>query len=162
MRLLVQMTKRTDGGSVLKCTRADGTTTWQRLDGRLAGFFPIHDLTHFAIETELGFRRGFYGLISEGWDIDDTTGRTARGPLPDEALVVEHLVGAFDGERASGTRGTAEDFNHFAAIYFTNGGRPVPAPITDEQLARARARLNELIGRWAAVPPGGTLDLEIP
>jgi hypothetical protein len=45
------------------------------------------------LETELGFGRGFFGLIAEGWEIEDTTGKGARGPLPDEAKLVEHIVG---------------------------------------------------------------------
>ena len=68
--LIIHFTKRTDGGALLKCVRADGSTTWQRQDEKNAAFFPLHDLTHYAVETELGFRRGFYGLIAEGWDID--------------------------------------------------------------------------------------------
>ena len=162
MKLRVTVTKRTDGGSVLRCVREDGSITWQKLDGRLAGFFPIHDLTHFVVETALGCRRAFYGLIAEGWDIDDTTGKTQRGPLPDEALFVEHLVGMFDGERASGSRGTAADINYFAAAFATQGGRPVPRPITEAELARIRTRLAELMGRWNRLPPGGTLELEFP
>jgi hypothetical protein len=27
----------------------------------------LHDLTHYAVETALGYRRDFFGLITEGW-----------------------------------------------------------------------------------------------
>ena len=98
--LILEFTKRTDRGAVLKCLRDDGSVTWQRVDDKHAAYFPLHDLTHYAVETELGFRRGFYGLIGEAWDIADTTGKTGRGPLPNEALEVEYLVAAFSAERA--------------------------------------------------------------
>ena len=89
--LRIQITKRPDGNGVLRCVRADGSVTWQKQE-RHAAFFALHDLTHFAVESTLGFRRGFYGLIAEGWDVEDTTGKGARGPLPDEAVEVEVLL----------------------------------------------------------------------
>ena len=100
--LRVQLTKRPDGGAVLRCVRADGSATWQRQDGPRAMFFPFHDLTHLAVESTLGFRAGFYGLIADGWDIDDTGGKGRRGRLPPEAVLVEHVVGLFDRERVGG------------------------------------------------------------
>ena len=63
--LLIQLTKRPDGGAVLRCVRGDGTVTWQRHEGAHGRFFPLHDLTHYAVETTLGFRSGFYGLIAD-------------------------------------------------------------------------------------------------
>jgi hypothetical protein len=58
--------------------------------------------THYAIETTLGCRQGFFGLIASGWDIEDTTGKGARGPVPEQTAEVESLVGLFDSERGSG------------------------------------------------------------
>ena len=97
--LIVQIAKRADGAGVLRCTRADGSVTWQK-QTRHAMHFALHDLTHFAVESTLGSRRGFFGLIAEGWEIDDTTGKGLRGRLPQEAVEVEHIVGMFDTERA--------------------------------------------------------------
>lgn len=108
-RLTVHITKRTDGGAVLKCVRADGSATWQKQKGRQAAFFPLHDLTHFAVESELGIPNAFYGLIADGWSIDETTGKADKGPLPPDAIFVEHIVGTLDSERASAERWTAEE-----------------------------------------------------
>src|SRR2546430_16972705 len=98
----VQITKKADGSGVLRCVRADGSATWQKQTDRHAAFFALHDLTHFAVETTLGYRRGFFGLIAEGWEIEDTTGKGTRGPLPPEAAVAEMMVGLFFAERGSG------------------------------------------------------------
>src|SRR3954447_24839626 len=92
LSVIIEFAKRKDGNTVLCCVRDDGSSTWQRNENQHARFFPIHDLTHYAVETELGYRRGFYGLIAEGWDIAETTGKTSPGPLPNEALEVEYLV----------------------------------------------------------------------
>src|ERR1700730_16431836 len=137
--LTVEIVKRADGNGVLRCTRADGSVTWQKQNTRHAAFFALHDLTHFAVESTLGFRRGFFGLIAEGWEVDDTTGKGARGPLPEEAAVVEYIVGAFDTERASSTLLTADEFNEYAAIQAGSRGRLAPRPLTQEELLCVRA-----------------------
>ena len=157
--LLVQLTRHADGGAILRCVRADGSSTWQRHRGRQAAFFPLHDLTHYAVESELGFKSGFYGLVAAGWDIEDTGGKGARGPLPPEAVAVEHLVGWLDLERAGGTIWETAELNAAAAAYATSGGRPAPRHIADLDLARVRRRVRELFGQWSLLSPGATLEL---
>ena len=156
--LTVQVTKRADGGSVLRCVRADGSFTWQKQD-RHAAFFALHDLTHFAVESTLGFENSFFGLIAKGWDIEDTTGKGTRGRLPVEAIEVEHIVGLLDSERASGAIVTAEEFNRFAAAQA--GGLPggVPRSLSEEELQGVRSRCSELFWQWRELPAGSTLEL---
>ncbi|MEN3371111.1 MAG: hypothetical protein V7609_3254 [Verrucomicrobiota bacterium] len=158
----IQFTKRKDGGALLRCVRADGSTTWQRQDDNRAAFFPLHDLTHYAVEIELGFNLGFYGLIAAGWEIADTTGKGARGPLPNEAIEVEYIVGALGAERSGGAISTAEEFNQLAATFAHARGMPRPRALTDEELARVRARIDELFVKWRTLPPGATLELVFP
>jgi hypothetical protein len=160
--LKIRITKRTDGGSVLKCIRTDGTETWQKLQGPNAAFFPLHDLTHFAVESELALHEAFFGLIAAGWSIDETTGKSARGALPDEALFVENVVGTLDTERASGSRWTAEEFNENTARFALKGGRPIPRRLTDEELARIRKRRAELFEQWHHLPAGQVIELTFP
>jgi hypothetical protein len=160
--LKIQFTKRADRGAVLKCIRVDGSTTWQRQDDQYAAFFPLHDLTHYAVETELGFARGFFGLVAEGWNIDETTGKSARGALPNEALEVEYIVSAFSAERAGGASATAEEFNELAATFASAKGMPSARRLTEEDLAKVRARFDELGNRWRALPPDSTLELAFP
>jgi hypothetical protein len=148
----VQITKRPDGAGVLRCVRADGSTTWQKQTDRQAAFFALHDLTHFAVETTLGLGRGFFGLIAEGWDIEDTTGKGARGPLPPEAGEAERIVGLFSAERAGGAIWTVEEFDECAAM---TGARRLSA----EEIARIKKKRSELFQQWSAVAPGAALEL---
>ena len=152
----VEIVKRADGGGVLRCTRSDGSVTWQK-QGRHAAHFALHDLTHFAVESTLGFRQAFFGLIAAGWDIEDTTGKGHRGALPPEALKAERIVGLLDSERASGERMTAEELRDF----YGTKGEPVPL-ISSDDLHRVRARRSELFAQWRAVPAGGTIELQFP
>src|SRR5205085_4407492 len=157
--LKIQFTKRKDGGAVVRCVRADGSATWQRQDDQRAAFFPLHDLTHYAVETELGYARGFYGLIASGWDIADTTGKGARGPLPEEAIEVEYIVGALGAERAGDPACPAEQFNALAATFARSKGRPKPRVLTEADLTRVRKRIDELFARWRDLPAGEMLEL---
>jgi hypothetical protein len=160
--VLIEFTKRADGRTVLRCVRADGSVTWQRNDDQNARFFPLHDLTHYAVETELSFAHGFFGLIAEGWNIDETTGKTARGTLPNEALEVEYIVSAFSAERAGGAVASAAEFNQLAATFASAKGMPPPRQISDDDLVRVRFRFDELAGKWRSLRPGATLELAFP
>lgn len=159
--LRVELAKRSDGGAVLRCVRADGTTTWQRQEGRSALFFSFHDLAHFAVETTLGFRHGFYGLIADGWDIADTGGKGARGRLPAETVLVEHLVGLLDRERVGGAPPlSAAELTEQLAQLAADGRVAATRALTDAELDAVRRRTAELHDAWARTPEGGTLALE--
>lgn len=154
--LIVRIKKKTDGAAALSCERADGSVTWQRQDGQLGRFFPLHDLTHFAVESVLGFDGAFFGLIASGKDITGTEQR----PVPEQAHLAEVIVGFFDVERATGVLGDAGDFNWKIQSYFSDKDLPVPAfRMTDDQIAAIRRRRAELFEQWRAVPSGETLEL---
>ena len=153
----VQITKKADGSGVLRCVRDDGSATWQKQNDRHAAFFALHDLTHFPVETTLGLRRGFFGLVAEGWDIEDTTGKGARGPLPPETGQAEALVGLFFAESAGGAIWTVDEFNEFGTM---TGARK----LTADEVVRVKKKRSELFQQWAAIEPGASLELqfEIP
>jgi hypothetical protein len=157
--IVIRIKKGTDGRTALSCARADGTTTWQRQEGGQAAFFPKHDLTHYAVETALGKRKGFYGLVASGWDFSDFGTPWPRGKLPPEASVVEAIVGFFDLERRSGELGTASDLNDALAEYCAENDLPPQPLMTDDDLARVRAARAELFARWDAVEPGQALEV---
>lgn len=152
--LRIEIVKQPDGAGVLRCTRKDGTVTWQK-QNKHAAHFALHDLTHYAVETTLGYRLGFFGLIAAGWDVEDTTGKGARGALPMEAVEVEQIVGLFDAERGSGSLWTPEEFNQFAP-------RTLTAPLTANNILGVRAARAGLFRKWAEVNPGQKLELTFP
>jgi hypothetical protein len=158
--LRIQLVKEKDGSILLRCHRADGTTTWQRNDGSRGRFFVVHDLTHFAVETILGHRRGFWGLVTDGWNVTDFGAPWPRGPIPADMDPSELIVGFLDAERAGGTRWTAEDFNDKAKTYFASHGIDKSLTLADADLDAIRARVLELADRWALLPRGEILELE--
>ena len=146
--MLIRIKKKTDGSAALSCVRSDGTVTWQRQDGAQGRFFPLHDLTHYAVETVLDFR-GFYSLVAAGWDLTDFGQPWPRGEIPPEAHIVEQVVGFLDTERASGSEWPAADLR-----------LAPPHAVTDRDLRRVRDARRGLFARWAALPAGDTLELE--
>jgi hypothetical protein len=157
--IVIRIKKGTDGRTALSCIRADGTTTWQRQEGAQATFFPKHDLTHYAVETALGIRQGFYGLVSAGWDFSDFGSPWPRGRLPVEANISEMIVGVFDLERRIGERTSADELNQALAEYAVENGLPQQAQLTEEDLARVRAKRAEMFAKWDAVKPGDALEI---
>ena len=87
-------------------------------------------------------------MIAEGWDLEDTTGKGARGELPAEAIEVEKIVGLFDSERASSLLWSADEFNAFTS-----------RALTDTEIQQVRALRSALYHQWSAIAPGQTLEL---
>ena len=157
--IVIRIKKGTDGRTALSCIRADGTTTWQRQEGAQAAFFPEHDLTHYAVETALGHRQGFFGLVSEGWDFSDFGSPWPHGRLPAEASISEMIVGMLDMERRTGERASPEELNQNVAEYAIENSLPQQRAITEEDLARVRANRAEMFAKWDAVRPGEALEI---
>jgi len=157
--LLIRIKKKGDGSAALSCLRADGSVTWQRQNGQQGRFFPLHDLTHYAVETVLGHTRGFYGLVAKGWDLTDFGNPWPRGPLPAEALVSEFIVGVLDRERGAGVEWSAADLGAAAATYFAQHKLDTPCVVTDDDLRNVRDKRRELFAQWATLPAGETLEL---
>ena len=161
-RLDIRLKRHADGSASITLTREDGTVTWQRQKGSLALVFPLHDLTHFAVEQTLGYRFAFYGLVADGWDISDFSAPWPRGPIPVEAREVEMVVGLFDGVRRDREHWDAAELNAqlqqlAADSKFARG--LIPRAVRDDDLARVRAARSELLSRWAALAGGEALEL---
>ena len=162
MALQIRLKKNADGTAALTCTRADGTTTWQRQDANRARFFVLHDLTHYAVETTLGCREAFYGLVASGWNITDFESQIDQ--LTGEALRIETLVGLLDTERADGVPRTATQLNELAAMHYVSRGESRGAPgkppvVSESQLKEIRRLRDELFARWGSVGAGEALEL---
>lgn len=156
---MIRIKKSADGRSALTCIRADGTVTWQSMKNAQAAFFPRHDLTHYAVETVLGHRNGFYGLVASGWDLSDFGTPWPRGRIPNEAVLSEMIVGLLDVERGSGDLAQPADVNHRLSEFCAENGLATPAALTDDDLWRVRQKRGELFAQWEAVRPGDSLKL---
>ena len=62
-----------------RCCRMNGKQLSRESGARPSS--PFASLTHFAVETTLGYAHGFYGLVADGWDIADFAAPWPSGPL---------------------------------------------------------------------------------
>jgi hypothetical protein len=155
---LLRFAIKRDGTPVLSVTRRDGSVAWQRQ----SFFFPIHDLTHYAVETVLGLRQAFWGMMADGWEFADFGTPWPRGRMPNEpeALLAEVIAGWFDTTRASGEEPDGARLNAHLADVFAQHGHPSPRAVTAGEFARIRELRAELARRWHALAPGEAMELE--
>jgi hypothetical protein len=156
--MLIQLKKGRDGPATLACVRADGSRTW----GKEHPFFPVHDLTHCAVESVLDFDQAFFGLIATGWDIDDFAKPRASRTMPFQAIVAEHVVGVFDREPALPAPLSVAEFNETVFASLPAVQRDAFQPLTNAQVSRVREVRSMLEARWHALPVGATLVVEFP
>ncbi len=155
--LKITMTKKSSGESAIACVREDGSVTWQR---HSHAFFPLHDLTHFAVETTLGLKHGFFGLLADGWDIGDFGRRKIPEHARHDALLAETLTGLLDQERGTGVVPDVEGFNQALESALEGVKLESDRRLSKRELDQIRARFLELAGLWARTPAGGRVELE--
>lgn len=149
----------------LTVIRDDGSTEYQA--SPRAPRFIVHDLAHYAIETVLGLRESFLCLLALGHKLASIE-RTAEEwlpRLPIEARQTEFMVSMLQSEAMGFTGGPQLDaaaFNQQVATGSRRKGLPQPRQVGEEELARARAVLRELLARWRSTPAGSAMELEFP
>jgi hypothetical protein len=151
----------------------------ERVDGsRASTRFPHkgpipHDFVHYAVESELGIDRGFWGLVESGrhpeevQDIAKAAGhasaKRAEVPAADfvPAIQAERIVEAFEADHWSGGTGDPGGVIYMAEAGCEQSLVP-PAPMDELAVARIRDRIADFGARWAALPTGEAIVLEWP
>jgi len=154
-KLNVQFTRGKDKKDVLSVVREDGSRSWQH---QTAGI-PAHVLTHFAVESTLGLRNAFYGLVAQGWDITRLTDRDVRAILPPEGLWTEFVVGLVQTERLSTEPFSAADFNDLLEKEKENFSLKYDRQLTDDELFRIRQIFLEKYSEWRTLKPGESMSM---
>ena len=113
----------------------------------------LHDLVHFAVESEAGLREAFYGSVARGGNYD-------AEPWTDEAREAESVVGPLQGA-LKGVVDSDAFVTRFRAAQQSIGST-APAWLTPELIARVLERLHQLQGQWRATPFGETMELSFP
>jgi hypothetical protein len=159
LSLLISLKKFDNKPSVVHFLRSDESETWQSY-GNQSDFFPLHDLTHYAVETELGFSRAFYGMISDGREVTDFgPGDAVR--MDPEATYAEILVGLIMSADSTGTYLTNSEI---LGLFVNEVDRLGLASLRldTDQLSKIRSLRDSLIAYWKFLPAGQTMTLEFP
>jgi hypothetical protein len=150
--------KTSDERHVLEIVRPDGRREREVCETRS---LLVHDLLHYAVESEARLAGGFWGNLGRGktlTDMNDRTGR-AMADAGAEMTVIERLVGALSGA----VKGrSAEEMVTALARYAEALGTTNPDWLTEPFVLAVQERMKKLLGQWKATPYGGTMDLEWP
>jgi hypothetical protein len=165
MRL--RFTKFSDKQPTLTCIRDDGTTTWFQSETN-GDFFVYHDLTHYAVESVMGYTKAFFGLVKAGRDLNDfnTDGETMVD-LDPEASYAELFAGILSIRTYQADHMQApESAIAYADVIQTIVDRcaefELPAPVISEEKYNAVVALQrELHQRWQQTEPGSALELDL-
>jgi hypothetical protein len=133
--------------------REDGSGEAAELETKTLLF---HDLLHFAVETEAGLGRSFYGKLASGSTFADLR-HDAREMQAGEAATTERAVGAMTGaiKSAAPAERVVAVFRELSAAL----GETPPAWFSDEFVDRVRERMRRLMGEWKATPFGAVMTL---
>lgn len=152
----ISFTKNSGKSHIISCRRNDGTVTWMQN----SSFFITHDLCHYAMETKLGLKKAFYGMLAAGTDINDfelpKDQRTF--PLTEEAILAEQMVNLLTIEYS---QGRIENFvSMLNEICHRDTNLSNLPDIKTETLDEIRNLYNVLMNRWILLPEEETMILK--
>ena len=148
--------------STLHIYRDDGTLDWEFINPGLL----THDLAHYAVESILDMKHGFYGIINQGASIRDfELPKDQKGPLvhPDtihkEALQSEHLVNLVQSEIYN--TGTISDFIELVRNICNENNLDYPSKLNENNLEKIRELYSKLALEFHSMERGQELELSL-
>src|ERR1043166_9613913 len=157
--LTFRIKKRADADAQLILVREDGSQTYGPF-GPADGYGPVHDLTHYVIESTLGLGDGFLGLVAGGWEIKDFEVKGMAKRLPPEALFAENAAGELSRQLLMRQVSSVEDFLWVLYMQIAKSGVPYARPeITQQQFDGIVVRIRAERAKWRELPPHGTIEL---
>jgi len=126
----------------LKIVRSDKTSEKTVLDTKT---YLLHDICHFYVEKELKTFDGFWGMLAQGYQIEQLFGKTNQ--LTEKLRIIECIVG-----------GTQSVYSkHMDESGFWNYIKAVDFNLSDNEfLVKVIPRINEFMDQWKYLPVGKT------
>lgn len=160
----IALHKISDDRHALELIRASGTR--ERVECETRSFL-LHDLLHYAVESQARLSRGFWGELASGKTLAQMNDRTgaeeaaARGvmfaAMSSELAAIEQVVGVLSGLTKG--RSSAELVSGMQR-YAENLGTSLPGWVSVQLVDAVQERMRRLVGQWKATPYGGTLELQ--
>ncbi|HEX5053893.1 MAG TPA: hypothetical protein VFZ65_19095, partial [Planctomycetota bacterium] len=117
----------------------------------------LHDLVHFAVETEAALGNSFYGRLAHGVAYAALAHEHVIAGAADELAATERVVGPLQGAWRRGLDPAA--FVARLRAYQVSVGEPCPAWLDEDLVARVGQRLRQLEGQWRATRFGAAMEL---
>lgn len=129
----------------LKIIRSDETSEGAVLDTKT---YLLHDICHFYVEKELMTGDGFWGMLSQGYQIEQLFGKTNQ--LTEKLRIIECIVG---GAQSVYSNHTDESgfWNYIEAVGFNIGDKKF--------LEKVIPQISEFMNKWKFLSIGNSLTL---
>src|SRR5690606_20586325 len=108
--MLIRFTRLTNERHRFEIVRDDGTREAHDLETRST---LAHDLTHYAVEIEVGLRGAFYGRLASGMKYAELTTTAKAGP---EAMQAERVVALLQGTLRGPTHDMSDPREMFSRV----------------------------------------------
>ena len=152
MALILRLTRISPTHHRFAYERVDGTGETLELETRT---FLVHDLLHFAVESEAGLRGSFYGLLDRIGGYAELS--LDNGAVGGEAQITEMIVGPMGAAASSDIK--AADLVERVSGFLLDSQLMVPRWFTPVFVEVVRERMWRLEGEWKATPFGATMEL---
>lgn len=141
----IEFTKLNTSNHELKIVRSDNTSEHTLLDTKT---YLLHDICHFYVEKELKTLDGFWGMLSQGYKMEQLFGKA--NPLTEKLRTIECIVG-----------GTQSVFsNHMDAKGFWDYIQTIDYNLTDDKyLENVVPSIDQFMTQWKYLPIGQTIIL---
>ena len=152
----IQIKKRSNRKHVISYLRDGLETYWIEADN----FLVLHDLCHFAIETTLGYKTAFWGLIASGINPNVFENKEKRDALElsNEAWYAEHLANLFLIEYM---QGRFENINEiFKQCMLEHSSNVAMKQFSDTEIKAIRISIDQVIEKWKNIEDDNLLSLE--
>jgi hypothetical protein len=148
----IRISKKTDRNS-LCCIRVDGSYTRSDTGPSL----PHHDLEHFVVESALGLKNGFYGMVSQRYSIQQLSDKDVIKKLGQESWQAEIVTRAL--QSFSGGACTADQFAALVATELNQTGEELQHDLSPQAAEKMKADFLKLLNTWQEIPDGESLEL---
>ncbi len=108
----------------------------------------IHDICHFAVEKNLGYMKGFWGMLSQGYTIKELFGKD--NPQTEELRFIEQIVGPVQSVY----------WGHIPKQDFTEYIRHLDFKMTENVLTSILTEISSIIKNWEQIEVGQQMTLK--
>lgn len=150
--MLIRITKKNERSQLL-CKRNDGTYTFTSLN---AGT-PYHDIAHYVVEDTLNIKDGFFGLIVQGYSIEQLSSPVVIKTLPAEILVAEVITRALHSLYVGAC--TEDQFIPLIKEELKDKGAGILNYLYEDTVYKMRDRYDKLAIQWKNLIDGESLEV---
>ena len=108
----------------------------------------VHDICHFVVEKQLGYKKGFWGMLSQGHSFNELFGKD--NPQTGELRFIEQIVGPVQSLYSGNI--PKEDFNQYI--------QHLDFKLQSDVLEDCLTEIELIITKWEQLIVGHKINLE--